>query len=74
MGGASGVFVGTLFISMSKVVANKKLVNLQDFSDSFSQGVEAVKKKRQSRCRRKDNARCVNPGCGIYEASIRYAN
>ncbi len=45
MGGASGSLFGTLFLSMSKAIANDKLLNQLDFADSFSQGVEAVKKR-----------------------------
>ena len=44
MGGASGSLYGTLFISMSKAAKGKSL-NLQTFSEVFSQGVYAVKQR-----------------------------
>ncbi len=45
MGGASGSLFGTLFISMSKAIVDNKLLTQQGFADSFSQGVDAVKKR-----------------------------
>ena len=45
MGGASGSLFGTLFISMSKAVGDKASLDRQEFSDIFTQGVEAVKKR-----------------------------
>ena len=48
MGGASGSLFGTLFISMSKAMGNEVSLNQQIFSDIFSQGVEAVKKRGKS--------------------------
>jgi dihydroxyacetone kinase-like protein len=45
MGGASGSLFGTLFISMSKAMADKTGLNQQVLSDIFYQGVEAVKKR-----------------------------
>lgn len=45
MGGASGSLFGTLFISMSKAMADKAELNQQVFADIFYQGVEAVKKR-----------------------------
>lgn len=48
MGGASGSLFGTLFISMSKSISNEPTFNQQFFSDAFSQGVEAVKKRGKS--------------------------
>ena len=44
MGGASGSLYGTLFISMSKA-AKEQSLNLQTFSEVFSQGVDAVKQR-----------------------------
>lgn len=44
IGGASGSLYGTLFIAMSKAARDKPL-NLQNFADVFSQGVEAVKQR-----------------------------
>ena len=44
IGGASGSLYGTLFIAMSKAMRDKPL-NLQNFADVFSQGVEAVKQR-----------------------------
>jgi len=48
MGGASGSLFGTLFISMSKAMADKNEFNQQVWADVFSQGVEAVKKRGKS--------------------------
>lgn len=48
MGGASGSLFGTLFISMSKAMTDGATLNQQIFSDIFSQGVEAVKKRGKS--------------------------
>ena len=45
MGGASGSLFGTLFISMSKAVGDRVGLNQQEFSEIFTQGVEAVKKR-----------------------------
>lgn len=45
MGGASGSLFGTLFISMSKAVGDKGILTQQGFLDSYTQGVEAVKKR-----------------------------
>lgn len=45
MGGASGSLFGTLFISMSKAVGDRVNLDQQAFSDIFTQGVEAVKKR-----------------------------
>lgn len=45
MGGASGSLFGTLFISISKAAKDKQVLTQQDFVSSFSQGVEAVKKR-----------------------------
>jgi len=45
MGGASGSLFGTLFISMSKAMADKDELNQQVLTEIFSQGVEAVKKR-----------------------------
>jgi len=45
MGGASGSLFGTLFISMSKAMADKTDLNQQVLADIFYQGVEAVKKR-----------------------------
>jgi dihydroxyacetone kinase-like protein len=45
MGGASGSLFGTLFISMSKTVGDRVELNQQEFSEIFTQGVEAVKKR-----------------------------
>ncbi len=45
MGGASGSLFGTLFISMSKAMADNNELNQQIFADIFYQGVEAVKKR-----------------------------
>ena len=45
MGGASGSLFGTLFISMSKAVGGRVGLNQQEFSEIFTQGVEAVKKR-----------------------------
>ena len=45
MGGASGSLFGTLFISMSKTVGDKAGLDQQEFSEIFTQGVEAVKKR-----------------------------
>jgi dihydroxyacetone kinase-like protein len=48
MGGASGSLFGTLFISMSKAMGDEVSLNQKVFSDIFSQGVEAVKKRGKS--------------------------
>lgn len=48
MGGASGSLFGTLFISIGRVIGDKVDINQQDFSDSFTQAVEAVKKRGKS--------------------------
>jgi len=48
MGGASGSLFGTLFISMSKAMADKNEFNQQVWAEVFSQGVEAVKKRGKS--------------------------
>ncbi len=48
MGGASGSLFGTLFISMSKAMGEEISLNQKIFSDIFSQGVEAVKKRGKS--------------------------
>jgi len=48
MGGASGSLFGTLFISMSKAMADKNEFNQQIWAEVFSQGVEAVKKRGKS--------------------------
>ncbi|MFW5443040.1 MAG: dihydroxyacetone kinase subunit DhaL [Methylococcaceae bacterium] len=48
MGGASGSLFGTLFISMSKAVGDKADISSSNFSDIFTQGVEAVKKRGKS--------------------------
>ena len=45
MGGASGSLFGTLFISMSKAVGERTKLDRQEFSEIFTQGVEAVKKR-----------------------------
>jgi len=45
MGGASGSLFGTLFISMSKAMADKDELNQKVLTEIFSQGVEAVKKR-----------------------------
>ena len=45
MGGASGSLFGTLFISMSKAVGDNAKLDQQEFSEVFTQGVEAVKKR-----------------------------
>lgn len=45
MGGASGSLFGTLFISMSKSMAGKEVLNQQLLAEIFAQGVEAVKKR-----------------------------
>lgn len=45
MGGASGSLFGTLFISMSKALGDKTDINSKEFSEIFTQGVEAVKKR-----------------------------
>ena len=45
MGGASGSLFGTLFISMSKAVGDRTALDQQEFSEIFTQGVEAVKKR-----------------------------
>ncbi len=45
MGGASGSLFGTLFISMGKTIGDKVNINQKVFSDCFTQGVEAVKKR-----------------------------
>ncbi|MGZ8903550.1 MAG: dihydroxyacetone kinase subunit DhaL [Methylobacter sp.] len=42
VGGASGSLYGTLFMAMSKA-ARDQSINLQTFTEIFSQGVEAVK-------------------------------
>ena len=44
VGGASGSLYGTLFIALSKA-AREKPLNLQNFADIFTQGVEAVKQR-----------------------------
>ncbi|MEE9413314.1 MAG: dihydroxyacetone kinase subunit DhaL [Methylococcales bacterium] len=44
VGGASGSLYGTLFIAMSKAASHQP-VNLQSFAETFTQGVEAVKKR-----------------------------
>jgi phosphoenolpyruvate---glycerone phosphotransferase subunit DhaL len=44
MGGASGSLFGTLFVSMSKA-AKGQSIDIQVFSDVFSQGVQAVKQR-----------------------------
>ena len=44
MGGASGPIFGTIFLEMSKVSDNKKLVNLADLHDMFSAALEGVSK------------------------------
>ena len=45
MGGASGSLFGTLFISMNKAVGDRIVLNQQEFSEIFTQGVDAVKKR-----------------------------
>jgi len=44
VGGASGSLYGTLFIALSKA-AREQPLNLQNFADIFTQGVEAVKQR-----------------------------
>ncbi len=48
MGGASGSLFGTLFICMSKAISDKTVLNQQELSNSFAQGVEAVKNRGKS--------------------------
>ncbi len=47
MGGASGSLFGTLFVSMAKASKDKD-INLANFADIFSQGVESVKQRGKS--------------------------
>lgn len=47
VGGASGSLFGTLFVAMSKAARGPAL-SLQGFTDSYGQGVEAVKKRGRS--------------------------
>lgn len=44
MGGASGSLFGTMFVSMGKAAKNKEL-NLTNFAEIFSQGVESIKQR-----------------------------
>lgn len=44
VGGASGSLYGTLFITLSKASRDREL-NLKNFAEVFSQGVEAVKQR-----------------------------
>ena len=70
MGGASGSLFGTLFLSMSKATVSETM-NLAQFADIFSAGVEAVKQRGKAEAGEKTMLDVLIPAADSLQQSAK---
>ena len=70
MGGASGSLFGTLFLSMSKATPSETL-NLAQFSEIFTAGVEAVKQRGKAEAGEKTMLDVLIPAANSLQQSAK---